>query len=65
MGGKGGLIERDTEKKARVISLEVLLVFALAVVGFVGIAFLGMNLTEDVGEEAHSLEQQLDKFANQ
>ena len=61
--GRIGLVGRDTEKKARFISLEVLLVFALAVCGLVGVGFIGWHLTDEREEATQTLEQQLDTLA--
>ncbi len=45
------------------ISLELLLVFGLAICGLVGVAILGVQITSEQGEEAQSFENQLGDLA--
>lgn len=58
-----GLVGRDAEKKARMISLELLLVFALATIGLLGVAFIGVQMIDEQDEEAKSFERQLGTLA--
>ena len=63
MGVRGGLVGRDTEKKARMVSLEILLVFALAVCGLLGVAYIGFQMAGERGNDSQLFEQQLDTLS--